>query len=122
MTIQSIDYRKSWDRYANTWRLSSAEEKAQECEQVLVEGVVYTDPLTQRTGRGELVAYMLEFHQQIPGGHFKTKEFWAHSGCSVARWDMCAGDGSVVGTGVSYAHYRADGKLHSVTGFFDVPS
>ena len=123
MTNQSKDrdYRSSWDRYANIWRLQGAAEKTEECQKVLAPGVVYRDPLTERRGNEELVQYMLEFHAKIPGGHFVTKEFKAHSGRSVARWEMVNGEGAVLGTGISYAEYQADGKLLSATGFFDVP-
>ncbi|MEL6189032.1 MAG: nuclear transport factor 2 family protein [Myxococcota bacterium] len=119
MSKQAIDYRGSWERYAKIWKAEGAEAKAKECAEALVESVVYTDPLTQRTGFADLVAYMVEFHQQVPGGHFVTKDFKAHSGRSVARWEMVNGEGTVLSEGISYAEYRADGKLTSMTGFFE---
>ncbi|MEL6189173.1 MAG: nuclear transport factor 2 family protein, partial [Myxococcota bacterium] len=115
-------YRSSWESYAAIWKLEGAEAKAKACRNILDEAVVYTDPLTQRKGWSELTTYMAEFHEQIPGGHFVTKEFWAHHGRSVARWNMVGGDGTVLGDGVSYAEYRKDGKLTSMTGFFAVDS
>ncbi|MEO1228321.1 MAG: nuclear transport factor 2 family protein [Myxococcota bacterium] len=122
MSNTDIDYRSSWESYAAIWKLEGAEAKAKACRNILDEAVVYTDPLTQRKGWSELTTYMAEFHEQIPGGHFVTKEFWAHHGRSVARWNMVGGDGTVLGDGVSYAEYRKDGKLTSMTGFFAVDS
>ena len=118
MTHTEIDYRSSWERYASIWKAEGAAAKQQGCAAILDERVVYTDPLTQRSGWQELIAYMLEFHEQVPGGHFVTQEFRAHHGRSVARWNMVAGDGTVLGDGISYAEYTDDGKLRAMTGFF----
>jgi len=54
---------------------------------------VYTDPLTKAKGWDELAAYMTAFHDQIPGGHFVTQQFFAHHQRSVARWTMAGRDG-----------------------------
>jgi len=122
MSLQAINYRDSWNRYAKIWKLEGTEAKLEACAEILVPSVVYTDPLTQRNGWHDLAAYMVEFHQQVPGGHFVTKAFKAHSGRSVAQWEMVNGDGTVMGNGTSYAEYRADGKLTAMTGFFDPQS
>jgi len=119
MTDEQKRYRDAWERYAAIWKLEGEQAKRDQCGVALAKDVVYTDPLTRRTGYDELVAYMLEFHQQVPGGHFVTQQFWAHHGRSVARWNMVTADGSVAGEGVSYAEHGADGKLTSMTGFFD---
>jgi hypothetical protein len=69
-----------------------------------------------------LISYMLDFHRQVPGGFFKTTSFQAHNARSLAAWQMCDGEGAVIGVGASYAEYGADGKLSAMTGFFDVPA
>ncbi len=113
------DFRKTWETYARSWRSPSEKEKRALYKESLAEDCVYTDPLTERRGWDDLVAYMVEFHQQIPGGHFRTTEFFAHHGRSVARWDMLGGDEQVLGHGISYGEYNQDGKLVAMTGFFD---
>jgi len=67
------------------------------------------------------VAYMVSFHEQVPGGHFVTTFFQTHSNQSVAKWNMVAGDGTELGKGISYCTYNDEGKLKSATGFFDLP-
>ncbi len=64
---------------------------------------------------------MLDFHEQIPGGHFETQWFLAHHGRGVARWHMKAGNGEVVGEGISYCEFNEEGKLKTMTGFYETP-
>lgn len=106
-----------WETYAESWKVPADEKKARYVDS-LAPDCVYTDPLTQAQGWDELLAYMVEFHQQVPGGHFVTKRFEVHHDVSLAHWDMVAGDGSVVGEGASYGRYGDDGKLVAMTGFF----
>lgn len=95
------ELRSQWEAYAAIWKLNGAKAKRAACAEHLSPSCVYTDPLTQREGWDALVAYMLEFHQQVPGGHFVTRDFRAHHGRSVATWSMLAGDGAVLGEGIS---------------------
>lgn len=115
----SHDYEATWRRYASAWKAETAEEKRAILDGSVIPECVYTDPLVQLTGWDALVQYMLEFHEQIPGGHFVTTWFLAHHGRSVARWNMVDGAGTVHGDGVSYVEYDDDGRLVSMTGFFD---
>lgn len=118
MTIQ---HQTQWELYATAWKVKTEAEKHTLFEQSLARECIYRDPLTVAKGWDALTAYMLEFHTMIPGGHFVTREFKAHNDRSIAEWNMCAGDGSVVGVGISYGEYNSAGKLTSMTGFFDVP-
>jgi hypothetical protein len=54
-------------------------------------------------------------------GHFVTREFKSHNNRSITQWNMCTGDGSVVGVGISYGEYNSEGQLTAMTGFFDPP-
>jgi hypothetical protein len=115
-------YQTTWEAYASSWQVASAQDKRALYEQCLAPDCEYNDPLIKTKGHDELLAYMLGFHQQIPGGHFVTKYFRAHNNQSIVRWDMKTGDGTVVGEGISYGKYNAQGKLIAMTGFFDPPS
>lgn len=84
----------------------------------LADNCVYTDPQARVAVWSELARYMLEFHQQIPGGHFVTRDFQAHHGRSIARWEMMNGQGERVGEGISYGEYDEAGRLTAMTGFF----
>ncbi len=112
----------TWETYARSWKVASADEKRALYRESLDPSCIYRDPLTQRNGWDELLTYMKEFHQQIPGGHFRTVEFIAHHDRSIARWEMCNEEEAVLGTGMSYGEYNAEGKLISMTGFFEPPA
>lgn len=115
------DFKNIWETYASAWKAETVAQKLAIFEQCLTEDCTYTDPLAQTKGWVELSAYMLDFHKQIPGGHFVSTYFLAHHGKSIVKWDMCAGDGSKVGEGISYGQYNADGKLVAMTGFYETP-
>ena len=64
---------------------------------------------------------MLGFHEQVPSGYFVTKHFMAHNNQSIAKWEMKNDKHIVIGEGISYGKYLENGKLISVTGFFETP-
>src|SRR4051812_43253851 len=101
----SADLRAVWEQYVTSWKTESPAEKQALFEACLAPNCVYTDPLTQATGWQELLAYMVEFHAQVPGGHFVTEQFIAHHGKSIARWRMLNGAAAVMGEGISYGEY-----------------
>lgn len=111
-----------WETYVRSWKVATAEEKRALFAASLSPDCVYQDPLARAEGWDELIAYMLDFHRQIPGGHFVTQRFLYHGDRSVARWEMKGADASVLGDGISYAEYGADGKVQRMTGFFEPPA
>ncbi|MEN0068205.1 MAG: nuclear transport factor 2 family protein, partial [Myxococcota bacterium] len=81
----------------------------------------YRDPLAHKQGHADLIGYMLAFHQQTPGGHFVTRRYQHHHGRSLIEWDMVDGTGTKLGEGASFAEYAPDGRLRTMTGFFETP-
>lgn len=116
-----MDRREVWEIYASAWKVEAVEDKRALFERALDPKAVYTDPLMQTRSWGELEAYMTQFHQQLPGGHFVTTWFHAHHDRSIARWDMRGADGGKLGEGISYGRYAPDGRLLEMTGFFETP-
>jgi hypothetical protein len=112
--------KKVWEIYAQAWKEASYEAKAAALQQSASPDCVYTDPLAIARGHAELIQYMVEFHKQVPGGHFLLVYFLDHHNVSIARWNMAAGDGTVIGEGISYGRYGDDGKLVAMTGFFEI--
>lgn len=115
------ELRAVWERYVGSWKARSAAEKHKIYATCLAPACVYTDPLTQARGWDELTQYMVSFHEQVPGAHFVTQEFFSHHGRSVARWKMLSGEGAPLGEGISYAEYDEQQRLVAMTGFFDSP-
>lgn len=110
-----------WESYVSAWKATGAEAKRAILDDCVADVAVYTDPLASTTGRDELIAYMLDFDHQIPGGHFVTTQFLAHHDRSIAHWNMVDGNGQVIGEGTSYGEYDA-GRLTAMIGFFPTPA
>lgn len=110
-----------WLKYASSWKAEGEAEKRAIFEQTLSPDCVYLDPLQRCEGWEALLGYMTAFHAQIPGGHFVTKEFHSHSSKGAARWELQGADGQVLGVGMSMVEFGEDGRLRSMTGFFDTP-
>ncbi len=119
--MSTDDRRNIWETYASAWKATGAKAKAAALSTSVADHAVYRDPLCQAEGHDKLIEYMTSFHEQVPGGHFETTYFQAHHDRSVAKWNLRNGQGLVVGEGVSYGEYDADGKLASMTGFFESP-
>lgn len=115
------DYQKIWETYVCAWKAESATDKRALFKDSLDIACEYTDPLMQTKGWDELLAYMLDFHKQIPGGYFLTHYFLAHHSQSIAKWHMKNAEHNVLGEGISYGKYNAHGKLVVMTGFFATP-
>lgn len=116
------DFQKTWETYAASWKAESASDKRALFEKSLDPHCEYNDPLTTAKGWSALTDHMLDFHRQIPGGHFVTRYFLAHHNQSIARWEMRNGTNAVLGEGISYGKYNDDGKLIAMTGFFETPA
>lgn len=117
----STHYKDTWETYVLSWQTARSAEKRALFKQCLDSACRYNDPLITTKGWDELEAYMLDFHRQIPGGHFVTTYFLAHNNKSIARWEMHSGENIMLGDGISYGEYNQDGKLVSMTGFFEPP-
>lgn len=114
--------RSQWEAYGDLWTVTDEVNRQSASDGVLDLECTYTDPNVHAAGVTAIMEYMTGFQQTMPGGHFVTRLFVEHHGRSLAHWDMTLGDGTVVGTGASFATYGSDGKLTSMTGFFDAPT
>lgn len=118
----SSNFKKTWETYVASWKVETSDEKLELFKQCLFPESQYNDPMIKTVGHDELVKYMLDFHQQIPGGHFITTYFLAHSNKSIARWEMRNAAKEILGEGISYAEYNESGMLTLETGFFESPN
>lgn len=115
----SCNFNKTWETYTSSWKAETREEKQSIFKECLDSDCEYNDPITKTQGWEELTDYMMEFHKQVPGGHFITTYFMAHNNQSIAKWDMKNGDNITIGEGISYGKYNNSEKLISMTGFFE---
>jgi hypothetical protein len=115
----NTDLEKAWEKYTSTWKMTNRADRLAAFSEVLADNAVYTDPLVQATSWDELINYMENLHQQIPGAHFVTTYFMSHHQKSIANWEMKTQENVMIGTGISYGEYNDHGKLVSMNGFFE---
>ena len=115
-------YADTWNTYTSAWKATSTQAKAAALRASTSTTCEYRDPLAHTAGHDALIEYMRSFHAQMPGGYFETTYFLAHHNRSISKWNMCAGDGTIVGEGISYGEYDEQGKLQSMNGFFETPN
>jgi SnoaL-like domain len=111
-----------WQTYVAAWNDPDPDAKRSLLGAAVAADCTYTDPLSRCSGWDELITAMLDFHRQVPGARFVTSRFLAHSGSSVATWQMCNTEGVVIGDGISLGQYDVSGKLRVLTGFYEVPN
>jgi hypothetical protein len=121
MTQHPIEQRDTWEAYAASWKAETEDERKALFVESLAPDCIYADPITRAEGWDALMAYMNDFHDQVPGGHFVTQRFQSHHGACLVHWNMVAGDGTVLGDGVSHGRFGDGGRLVAMTGFFDTP-
>jgi hypothetical protein len=117
--MSSYPHRSQWDAYGELWAVTDEAARPAACDGVLSPNCTCTDPNVHADGLDEIMTYMTGFQTSVPGGHFVTQTFVEHHDRSLSHWNMVLGDGTIVGTGASFATYGPDGTLTSMTGFFD---
>jgi hypothetical protein len=115
----NTDLEKAWEKYTSAWKMTNRADRLAAFSEALADNAVYTDPLVQATSWDELINYMENLHQQIPGAHFVTTYFMSHHQKSIANWEMKTQENVMIGTGISYGEYNDHGKLVSMNGFFE---
>lgn len=105
--------------YAGTWGPIDNDERTATFQRVLHEDFVYSDPNIETVGYDDLAAYMNGFQIQVPGGGFTNRHIAKHHDVLLLQWDMTGPDGSVVSPGASFGRIHPDGRLASMTGFYE---
>jgi hypothetical protein len=59
------------------------------------------------------------FQQSVKGGQFRIRSVIHHHDRMLAEWELLGPDDAVLRTGRSFATVADDGRLASITGFFD---
>ena len=120
--MDSNSYRDTWETYTKSWSVADTSKRLKLFEECLSPDCVYTDPMSQVTGYGQLSGYMSELHKHVPGVAFVTTDFKSHHDRSLTHWNMVDGKGKILSQGASYGVYGTDGRLTHMTGFFEPPN
>ncbi len=113
------DRRNIWESYTASWLADQDDARLDAYKACLVDDCVYKDPNIEARGYTELASYMATFQQQMPGGHFVTRQFVTHHDSALVHWDMVDRAGTVISPGTSIGVFGDDGRLKAMTGFFD---
>jgi hypothetical protein len=105
--------------YASSWGPLTGDARMTAFIACLHEDFVYTDPNIHTVGYDELATYMDGFQQQVPGGGFVNRAVANHHDALLVHWDMTGPDGIVLSPGASFGTVHSDGRLASMTGFYD---
>jgi SnoaL-like protein len=107
------------ERYLAIWNETDAAARRQRIDEVLADGVRYTDPLADVCGRDAFDAVVVAVQAQFAGLVFTLGPVDAHHGIARFTWELGpAGGESLVG-GFDVAVTGEDGLIHSVLGFLD---
>jgi len=120
--MESSSQQSTWETYTRSWSETETSKRLRLFEQCLSPDCVYTDPIIQAAGYGQLSGYMSELQKNVPGVKFVTTDFKYHHDRSLTHWNMVDGSGNVLSQGASYGMYGVDGRLVQMTGFFESPN
>jgi hypothetical protein len=112
------------DGYFAMWNEQDAVERRAVIAQTWSDDARYVDPMFEADSRDGLDALVAGVHQQFPGHEFRlVGAIDAHHDCARWGWELVPVDGGApVAAGVDFARLAADGRLQSVTGFFQQPA
>ena len=114
----SNDPRETWEAYTAAWGPMPNSARLDAFKACLDEGVVYTDPNIRTVGFDELADYMGAFQRQLPGGGFASTGFALHHDSVLVHWNMINAEGVALSPGTSFGTLATDGRLVSMSGFF----
>ena len=112
-------YLSTWETYQSAWADQTPAERRALLEQSVAESCVYTDPTGLCCGRDELIARIERTQVHFPGASFENTAFADHHDQGLSHWTMHGADGETIAAGISYARFGEDGRLTTMTGFFD---
>jgi hypothetical protein len=107
------------DRYIAIWNETDADCRRNLIAWTYTEDARYLDPVLQGDGRDGIDAMVKAVHEKFPGHKFtRTSDVDAHHDRARFSWELGPDGGPALVKGIDFATLSADGKLHSVTGFF----
>ncbi|HET7716674.1 MAG TPA: nuclear transport factor 2 family protein [Bauldia sp.] len=113
------DLTKLADRYIEMWNETDAAKRRALVAEVWTADAIYVDPVLRGDGREGIHAMVGQVHERFPGHLFRrTSEVDAHNDRMRFAWELAPEGGPAVVKGIDFAAI-ADGRLASVTGFFD---
>lgn len=113
----------TFETYQSAWRNEvSPGERQRLLRDSVAEDCHYQDPGIECRGLGELTAKIEDANAKSPGAAFRNDRFFEHHDKAVVEWTMLDGAGDEFARGASYVQFGPDGRLTTMTGFYEPPS
>lgn len=111
------------DGYFAMWNETDSDKRRAVTAATWAPDAAYVDPMFEAIGYEELHALVGAVHQNYPGHRFRlTSAIDAHHDRARWGWELAGPDGAPpVAIGVDFATLTPDGRLRTVTGFFEQP-
>ena len=108
------------DRYIDTWNETDDERRRELIAQTWTEDATYIDPMMKGDGHAG-INDMIQAVQERFAGHRlrRTSDIDAHNGRVRFSWELAPEGGNPVAGGIDFGVIAADGRLQTITGFFD---
>src|SRR5689334_20972989 len=108
------------DRYIAAWNETDGERRRDLIARTWTEDASYADPVMQGDGRTGIDAMVRGVQERFPGHRFRrTSDVDAVRDRVRFSWELAPDGGAPVVGGTDFAIVAADGRLQTVTGFFD---
>jgi len=121
--LKHLAHLATFETCQSAWRIEvSSAERQRLLRDSVAEDCRYQDPGTECHGLGELTAKIEDANARSPGATFRNDRFFEHHDKAVVEWTMLDGAGDEFARGASYVQFGLDGRLATMTGFYDPPS
>jgi len=108
------------DRYIAAWNATDAEDRRDLIAGAWTETAHYRDPLLSGDGHAGIDAMVQGLQGRFPGHQFKrTSDIDTHNDRVRFSWELAADGADAIARGVDFGVVAPDGRLESITGFFD---
>ncbi|MEO7909157.1 MAG: nuclear transport factor 2 family protein [Roseiflexaceae bacterium] len=112
------------DGYFAAWNETDAEQRRGMITRIWSDNASYLDPLMQGVGHAGIDTMIQDVQERFVGHRFhRTSDLDVHHGCIRFSWKLAPEGGPTLVAGTDFGVVAADGRLQTITGFFDqVPS
>lgn len=107
------------DRYISMWNEPDAGRRGELIAQTWTEDASYLDPVMNGEGRSGIDAMVKGVQEKFPGHRFRrTSDVDTHHDRVRFTWELAPEGGPIAVSGIDFG-VIADGRLQTITGFFD---
>jgi hypothetical protein len=108
------------DGYIAMWNETDAGRRRNLIEKTWTESASYLDPVMNGEGQSGIDAMVQGVQEKFPGHQFhRTSDIDSHNDRVRFSWELTPEGGPAVVGGTDFGIIAADGRLQTITGFFD---